>query len=413
MSDAAKKCGPLAGYRVLEMGSTISGPFCGRLLADFGAEVIKVEPPEGDPLRKKGRHYHDISLYAATIFRNKSTIAVNLRTPEGQEVIRKLASHCDIVVENFRPGALERWGIGYEHLSAINPGIVMIRISGYGQTGPYSQFGGFGIICEGIGGLRNLTGDPDRPPSRVAVSLTDCLTAVYACFGAVMALLHQEKTGEGQMIDAALYESAFSFMEPHVTAYDKLGVVAKRSGTTHSHSVVNNTFATKDQQFIHIAASSDYVFPRLAKAIGRPDLLDDERYAKAIARTRHAGELDDIVARWTAQYDMSEAQRLLHEADVPAMGIYTMADIFADPHFRARDMLVEMRDPELGTVTVPGVVPKLSKTPGAVRHTGHRIGEDTHNVLTKIAGMTNKEVDTLTAAGVIVCRKPSEKESAA
>lgn len=413
MGDATKKSGPLAGYRVLEMGSTISGPFCGRLLADFGAEVIKVEPLEGDPLRKKGRHYHDVSLYAATIFRNKSTIAVNLRTQEGQEVIKKLASHCDIVVENFRPGALEKWGIGYEHLSAINPGIVMIRISGYGQTGPYSQFGGFGIICEGVGGLRNMTGDPDRPPSRVAVSLTDCLTAVYACFGAMMALLHREKTGEGQVIDAALYESAFSFMEPHVTAYDKLGVVAKRSGTTHSHSVVNNTFATKDQQFIHIAASSDYVFPRLAKAIGRPDLLDDERYAKAIARTQHADELDDIVARWVAQYDMGEAQRLLHESDVPAMGIYTMADIFTDPHFRARNMLVEVPDPELGTVTVPGVVPKLSKTPGSVRHTGHRIGEDTRAVLMKIAGMTKKEVDTLTAAGVVACRKPSEKESAA
>ncbi|MEQ8196239.1 MAG: CoA transferase [Rhodospirillales bacterium] len=413
MSDSTQRQGPLAGYRVLEMGSTIAGPFCGRLLADFGAEVIKVEPAEGDPLRKKGRHFHDVSLYAASIFRNKATISVDLRKPEGQDVIKKLIPHCDIVIENFRPGGLEKWGLGYEHLSAINPGIVMVRISGYGQTGPYSRLPGYGIISEGVSGLRHMTGDPDRPPSRVAVSFTDCLTAVYSCFGAAMALLHREKTGEGQMIDSALYETAFSFMESHVTAYSKLGIVPKRTGSAQSHSVVNNTFVTKDQEYIHIAASSDYVFPRLAKAIGRPDLLEDERYSKAIARTQHPDELNEIVAKWVARYDMIEAQNLLHAADVPAMGIYTMAEIFKDPHFKARDMLIEMPDPELGSVTVPGVVPKLSKTPGTVRHTGHRIGEDTRAVLTRIAGLADQDVDALEAAGVIACRKAFQKESAA
>jgi crotonobetainyl-CoA:carnitine CoA-transferase CaiB-like acyl-CoA transferase len=385
------------------MGSTIAGPFCGRLLADFGAEVVKVEPKEGDPLRAKGKHFHGESLYAASIFRNKATISVNLRTPQGQEVIRRLIPNFDIVVENFRPGGLERWGIGYEQLSAINPGLIMIRISGYGQDGPYSQMPGYGIICEGIGGLRHMTGEPDRPPSRVAVSLTDCITSLYSCFGAAMALLHREKTGEGQVIDAALYESAFSFMENHVVNYGKLGTVAKRSGTEHFHSVVNNTFATKDGQFIHITASSRPVFKRLAETMGRADLLEDERFNTPIARTQHPVELNDIVAKWIVQYDMQEVQKILHDGDVPAMGIYTMADIYGDPHFRARDMLVAVEDEKMGELTVPGIVPKLSKTPGSVRHTGRRVGQDTSDVLQRLGGYSAADIETLAADDAIYC----------
>ena len=400
---ANQPTGPLAGYRVLEMGSTIAGPFCGRLLADFGAEVIKVEPEEGDPLRAKGKHFHGHSLYAASIFRNKATISVNLREPEGQAVIKQLASKIDIIVENFRPGGLERWGIGYEQLSAINPGLIMIRISGYGQTGPYAQMPGYGIICEGIGGLRHMTGEPDRPPSRVAVSLTDCITSLYSAFGATMALLHREKTGEGQVIDTALYESAFSFMENHVVNYGKLGTVAKRSGTEHFHSVVNNTFATKDGQFIHITASSRPVFKRLAKTMSRPDLLEDDRFNTPIARTQHPEELNDIVAKWIIQFEMVEVQKILHGGDVPAMGIYTMADIYADPHFKARDMLVEIEDENVGDLTVPGIIPKLSKTPGSVRHTGRRVGQDTRAILKRLGDYSDKEIETLSDAGAIFC----------
>jgi len=399
----AEVTGPLSGYRVLEMGSTIAGPFCGRLLADFGAEVIKVEPKEGDPLRAKGKHFHGHSLYAASIFRNKATISVNLREPEGQAVIKRLMPKIDIIVENFRPGGLERWGIGYEQLSALNPGLIMIRISGYGQDGPYSQMPGYGIICEGIGGLRHMTGEPDRPPSRVAVSLTDCITSLYSCFGATMALLHREKTGEGQIIDAALYESAFSFMENHVVNYGKLGTVAKRSGTEHFHSVVNNTFATKDGQFIHITASSRPVFKRLVDTMGRADLLEDERFNTPVARTQHPDALNDIVAKWIIQFNMTEVQKTLHDGDVPAMGIYTMADIYADPHFKARDMLVDIEDENVGALTVPGVVPKLSKTPGTVRHTGHRVGQDTRDVLSRLGKYSDEEIEALVSADAIFC----------
>ena len=249
--------GPLTGYRVLEIGSTIAGPFCGRLLADFGAEVIKAEAPGGDPVRTMGKHFHGRSLYAASIFRNKALISVDLQKPDGQDIIRNLAKLCDVIVENFRPGRLEEWGISYHQLSNINPTLIMVRISGFGQTGPYSRRPAYGVTSEAVSGLRHLTGDPDRPPSRVAVSMTDYITGLYAAFGTVLALLAREKTGHGQCIDAALYECAFSFMEPWIAAYEKLGHVQNRTGSRLPSSAPNNLYVSDDQQFIHVTAMND------------------------------------------------------------------------------------------------------------------------------------------------------------
>ena len=277
--DAAAPAGPLAGYRVIELGSTVAGPFCGRLLADFGAEVIKVETAEGDPVRTMGKRFHGKSLYAASIFRNKSLIVVDLRRPEGQAIVADLAAKSDVLIENFRPGALERWGLGYEALSARNPGLVMVRISGFGQDGPYSQRAGYGVIGEAVSGLRHLTGDPDRPPARVAVSMTDYITGLYAAFGATLALLARGKTGRGQCIDAALYECAFSFMEPWIPAFEKLGHVANRCGSRLPESTPNNLYATGDGNFIHITAMGDAVFGRLVEAMGQPGLAQDPKYS--------------------------------------------------------------------------------------------------------------------------------------
>jgi crotonobetainyl-CoA:carnitine CoA-transferase CaiB-like acyl-CoA transferase len=395
--------GPLAGFRVLEMGSTIAGPFCGRLFADFGAEVIKIEPREGDGVRSAGRHYEGKSLYAASILRNKRLISIDLRHAKGQALSRALAAKCDVVVENFRPGGLEKWGLGYDDLARVRPDIIMVRISGFGQTGPYSARPGYGIICEAASGLRHLTGDPDRPPARVAVALTDYITGLYAAFGAVMALLHRARTGEGQYVDAALVEGAFSFIEPHVPAYDKLGVVANRMGSGLVGSVPNNLYPTLDGRFIHIQAAQNTVFRRFAPAIGMPQLLDDERFRDAIARGRHPEEMDEIVVRWTQAHSLEEIRRALDAADVPAMGINTIADIFRDPHFRDRGMLVEAPDDELGTVTLAGPVPRLSRTPGAIRRSGGRIGRDTRSVLKEIGGLGDADLCALERENVVYC----------
>lgn len=394
--------GPLAPYRVLELGSTVAGPFCGRLLGDFGAEVIKVEPPTGDPVRSMGKHVDDVSLYAASIFRNKRLLSVDLRQPEGREVIRRLVPHCDLVIENFRPGGLEKWELGYEDLKALRPDIVMVRISGFGQTGPYSPRPGFGVIGEAVSGLRHLTGDPDRPPARVATSLTDYITGLYAAFAATMALLERERSGRGQMIDATLFESAFSFTEPHVPAYATLGHVANRAGARLPGHAPNNLYPTKEGRHVHIAATSQPLFRRLARAIGREDLTEDERFATAIARGRNIDALDGIVGDWTRQYTVEELEkRLFEEHDVPVTRIFTMADIFRDVHYRARDMLVEMAHEELGSVTVPGVTPKLSETPGSIRRTGGRIGRDTDDVLRDVARMDEEEIARLRTAGAV------------
>lgn len=396
--------GPLAGYRVLEMGSTVAGPFCGRLLADFGAEVIKVEAAEGDAVRTMGKSFHGKSLYAASIFRNKSLITLDLRQREGQRIAADLAVKSDVLIENFRPGGLERWGLGYEELAARNPGLVMVRISGFGQDGPYSQRAGYGVIGEAVSGLRHLTGDPDRPPARVAVSMTDYITGLYGAFGAVMALLARHRTGRGQVIDAALYECAFSFMEPWIPAYEKTGHVAGRCGSRLPESTPNNLYPTGDAQFIHITAMGEAVFRRLTAAMGRPELANDPRFATARARSEHHEAIDDLVARWTATKPLAELERILADAGVPATRIYTIADIFGDPHYRARGSIVAAPEEDLGTVAMANVVPRLSATPGAIRHAGRATGQDTRRVLAEVLGLSDERIDALARDGVIAER---------
>lgn len=394
--------GPLAGLRVLEMGSTVAGPFCGRLLADFGAEVVKIEDPAGDPVRTMGKRFHGKSLYAASIFRNKALLALDLRQTRGREVARALALEADILIENFRPGSMESWGLGYEALSAVHPGLVMVRISGFGQDGPYSQRAGYGVIGEALSGLRHLTGDPDRPPARVAVSMTDYITGLYAAFGATMAIFARTRTGRGQVVDAALYESAFSFMEPWIPAFEKTGFVANRCGSRLPDSTPNNLYSTQDGQFIHITAMGDAVFRRLTQAMAQPGLADDARFARATDRSAHADEIDDLIARWTRSHTLVHLEKVLESAAVPAMRIFTIADIFADPHYRARGTIVHVPDEELGTVAMAQVAPRLSETPGAVRHTGRHLGQDSRRVLRQWLSMDAETLEALQREGVVM-----------
>lgn len=393
--------GSLSDVRVLELGSTVAAPFCGRLLADFGAEVVKVEPLEGDAVRTMGRRHKGRSLYATSIFRNKRLLALDLNKQDGQEIVRKLAAQSDIVIENFRPGRLEQWGLGYEALSAINPGIILVRISGYGQSGPYRDRPGYGATCEAISGLRDLTGDPDRPPARVAVSLTDEVAAIYAAFGAMIALHERVRSGKGQIIDTALYEAAFSLTEPHVPAFGLLGVVAARAGSRLPDSAPNNLYPACDGGYVQITAISQPTFSRLAALIGRPELMADPRFSDAIQRAKNDEALDIIISAWTRTLPLKELENRLIAAEIPAARIYKTSDVFDDPHFRAREMLMELHDPDLGTVTIPGIVPKLSRTSGAVRTLGGAVGADTAYVLREMLHYSEDRIVDLTKKGIV------------
>jgi crotonobetainyl-CoA:carnitine CoA-transferase CaiB-like acyl-CoA transferase len=393
--------GPLAGCRVIELGSTVAGPFCARLLADFGADVIKIEQKEGDAVRSMGKIKSGRSLYGASILRNKRIASIDLRTAEGRELVRKLCVKADIVIENFRPGTLERWGLGYDDLSKINPGLILVRISGYGQDGPYSQRPGYGVVCEAFSGIREVTGDPDRPPARVAVSMTDYITGLYGAFGAAMAMVDRNRTGRGQVIDSALYEAAFSFMEPHIPAFQQLGIIARRSGSRLPNHTPNSLYTSKEGRHIHITAGSQPVFKRLAQVMERPDLLVDPRFSTPVARSRHEDEMDEIVDTWSRSLPMTTLERLLDEAGVPASRIFNLEDIFSDPHYRARNMLVEPEDPVLGPVAMANVVPRLSRTPGAVRWAGHDVGQDTMAILVEELGLTSSEIEALSKAEII------------
>ena len=393
--------GPLLGYRVLELCSTIAGPACTRLLADFGAEVIKVEPFEGDSVRNLGYHEGDTSLYASSILRNKKAVSINLKTALGVELVRALAKQCDVVVENFRPGTLERLGLGYDVLQRDNPGLVLVRISGYGQTGPYSSKAGYGAICEATAGVRHMTGDPDRPPSRVGLATTDYLGSVYAAYGAALALLQREKTGRGQVVDAALYEAAFSMMESVVPAYDRLKVVPSRTGSRLQSTAPNNLYVGNDGAYVLITANNDKLFRELACAMGSPHLADDARFATVRARAEHADVVDAALAAWVALHSAQEVQTLLDKAGIPVSLVYTVQDIFQDPHVRARDMLVEVDHPDLHQVTMTGVVPKLSETPGGIHRAGPSLGEDTACVLGELLGLDAQALSRLQAQGVV------------
>ena len=401
------RSGPLVGYRVLELGSTAAGPFCARLLADFGAEVIKVEAPEGDPIRKLGKQVDGKSLYAASICRNKSIVSLDLRKPAAQALLKKLMPHFDAVVENFRPGTLEKWGLGYEQLKELKSDLVLIRISGFGQNGPYKDRPGYGVIGEAMSGLRHLIGDPDRPPSRVAMPLTDYITGLYAAMGTLLALLAREKHGNGQTVDVALIDAAFSFMESYVPSYEKTGAIGMRTGSRLPNSAPNNLYVTKDEKFIHIAALADNVYRRLVTAMGMPHLAHDARFAEQNVRSAHEEEIDAIIEGWTRSYDLEELERLLDAAGVPASRIFTMEDVFRDSYYREREMLLSVPDDDLKAVTLAGVVPKLSATPGNVVWSGRRTGQDTRTVLKRFSDLTDDQIDQLERDGVVFCDRSS------
>ena len=401
--ESDEAAGALEGIRVLELGSTIAGPFCARLLADFGADVIKLEPPSGDAVRTMGNHKDGVSLYATSILRGKRLIAIDLKTEAGLEVARALVEKSDIVVENFRPGTLERLGLGYDALSALNPGVILVRISGFGQTGPYAERAGYGVVAEAVGGIRHLIGDPDRPPARVAVALTDMIAALYGAFGAMTAVHARRRTGRGQCIDLALFEAAFSFMEPHVPAFDQLGLVPERMGSGLPNSAPNNLYPTREGGYVHIAAFGEAVFQRFAEAIGRTELCEDERFAKLADRARNKDALDEIVGEWTARHETEEVERVLLAAGVPVSRVYTIADIFADAHYAAREMLPAVPHPALGEVRLAGVVPKLSETPGAIRWPEAAVGAHTREVLTELLAFPAARIDALARAGAIRC----------
>jgi crotonobetainyl-CoA:carnitine CoA-transferase CaiB-like acyl-CoA transferase len=401
----------LAGIRVLELGTTIAGPLCARLLGDFGAEVIKVEALDGDPIRLAGRHVEGQSLYAKSLMRNKKLVAIDLRKPEGQDLVRRLAAKSDIVVENFRPGGLEKWGLGYEDLKRVKPDLVMVRVSGYGQDGPYSSRPGYGVVCEAVGGLRYINGEPGRPPVRINMGLTDYITGTYAAFGAMLALRHRDATGAGQYVDTALYECAFSFLESHIPAYDKLGAIPQPMGPGLANSVVNNLFETADGVYVHIQGSQANGFRRLALALGRPELLEDRRFNTRPERVKHAAEIDGIVQEWVGARTYADLEAAFGAQDVTFSRIFNLADIFDDPHYKARGMLARVADPDLGSVTVAAPVPRLSETPGRISHAGREIGYDTRAVLTGLAGVSEDDLKTLEQTGIVRCAG-SERASA-
>jgi succinyl-CoA--D-citramalate CoA-transferase len=395
---------PLEGVRVVEMGSLLAGPFCGQLLADFGAEVMKVEPPgKGDPMREWGRHRKNgRTLWWPIIARNKKSVTLNLREREGQELARELISGADVVVENFRPGTMERWGLGYEDLSETNPGLVMVRVSGYGQTGPYRERAGFGAIGASMGGIRHVTGYPDRPPPRVGVSLGDSLAATFGAFGAVTALYNREaRNGEGQVVDVGIYEAVLALMESTIPEYALAGHVRGRTGAILPFVAPSNTYPTRDDDYVVIGANADTVFARFAEATGHPEWAEDERYATHNARGENQEELDDMISGWTRERTVDEVLEVLKDAGVPAGKVFTAKDMVEDPHYAARENVVTVEDPEMGPFPMQNVVPRLIDTPGKVHWTGPALGQHNDEVYGEVLGLSEEEREALHERGVI------------
>ena len=404
MTDAAPQPeGALADLRVIEMGTLIAGPFCGQILGDFGAEVIKIEDPKvGDPMRQWGRSLpKGLSPWWPVIGRNKKSVGLDLRTPEGQAIARALIRKADVVVENFRPGAMEKWGLSYESLAAENPRLIMARVSGFGQTGPYSQRAGYGLIGEAMGGLRHVTGEPDRPPARAGISIGDSLAAMHAAMGVLMALHARERTGRGQVIDAALFESVLAVMENLVTEYDLTGYVRERSGSILPGIAPSNAYPCQGGEMILIGGNGDTVYARLCDAMGRADLKTDPRFVDHASRGKHQGELDAIIAEWTSNWPLPELLARLEGAGVPASRVFRAPDMLEDPQFQAREVIVEVPHAVFGPIRMQNAFPKLSANPGRVRWPGPALGQHTEEVLREVAGCSPLEVAELRAKGVI------------
>jgi formyl-CoA transferase len=402
-SDVNTPEGALSGLRVIEMGTLLAGPFCGQLLGDFGAEVIKVEPPgKGDPMREWGQEKaHGKSLWWPVIARNKKSVTLNLRESDGQALVRDLVRDADFLLENFRPGTMEKWNLGYEELSRINPRLIMIRVSGFGQTGPYSRRAGFGAVGESMGGLRYVCGDPRTPPSRMGISIGDSLAATFACVGALSALHYRERTGKGQVVDSAIYEAVLNMMESLITEYDAVGYVRERQGSILPNVAPSNVYPTKDDKLHLIAANQDTVFRRLTTAMGRADLAEDPRYSTHTARGRHQQELDDLISDWTRTLTQEQLIALMDEHGIPAGGIYRAPEMLEDPHFKARQAIIEVMHPELGKLKMQNVAPKLSLTPGQVRCAGPELGQHNDEVYKGILGLDDGRMADLKARGII------------
>jgi formyl-CoA transferase len=394
---------PLDDLRVIELGSLLAGPFCGQLLGDFGAEVIKVEDPGvGDPMRQWGREKpYGTSLWWPVVARNKKSVTANLRAKEGQELIRKLVAKADVLLENFRPGTLEKWGLGPDELWNINPGLIVTRVTGFGQTGPYSERAGFGSIGEAMGGIRYITGDPDRPPARTGVSLGDSLAATFATLGTLVALHYRERTGRGQVVDSAIYEAVLALTESLIPEWQIAGYQRERTGATLPNVAPSNVYPTQDGEMILIAANQDAVFRRLAGAMNLTELADDVRYATHGARGSNMEELDGLIAKWTTTLKADDLLECLHSAGVPCGRIFRAKDMMSDPHFAAREAIVKLQHPDLGDFAMQNVFPRLSESPGEVRHVGPTLGQHNQEIYQALLGLNADEMSSLSAAGVI------------
>lgn len=402
MLNAPTPTGALSDLRVLELGTLIAGPFCGQLLGDMGAEVIKIEAPgQGDPMRHWGPQKRGTpSVWWPVIGRNKKAITLDLRQADGQRIFKDLCGKSDVVIENFRPGTLEKWGCGWETLSAINPRLILVRVSGYGQTGPYSQRAGYGGIGEAMGGLRYIVGEPDRPPSRVGISIGDSLAAVHACMGTLAALHYRERTGLGQVVDAAIYESVLSMMESLVTEYDQLGHVRERSGPILPRIAPSNVYPTRDG-IVMIGANQDTVFARLAAAMESPSLADDVRYRDHTARGENQQELDSLIANWTSTFATPELLAKLESFGIPSGLIYRTADMLEDPHFAARQAIVTTAHPAFGQLRMQNVAPRLSASPSSIRTPAPDLGQHNDEIYGDLLGFDRATRDEMRTRGVI------------
>ena len=396
--------GALDGLRLIELGQLIAGPFCGQLMSDHGCEVIKVEPPashdggpDGDPMRQWGRGK---PVWFPVLGRNKKTITLNLRDPRGQELLKQLVKKSDFLLENFRPGTMEKWGLGFPTLSADNPGLIMIRVSGYGQTGPYASRAGYGSIGEAMGGLRNLAGDPSLPPSRVGLSIGDSLAATFACLGALMALQHRNRTGEGQIVDSAIYEAVLAMMESTVPEYSEAGLVRERTGSILPGIAPSNAYPTADGDIL-IGANQDTIFARLCDAMGTPALAKDARFATHEARGARQAELDALIADWTRPQSSAAVLAAMEANGVPAGKIFKAPDMLEDPHFAAREALLKVPHPQFRNLVMQNVFPKLSATPGKVNFAGQPMGASNTEIYREMLGLSDDDLEGLRSEGVI------------
>lgn len=395
--------GPLAGLRVIDAGNMIAGPLAATQMADFGADVIKLElPGSGDSMRHWTPMKEGLSLWWKVIARNKRLITLTLSNPRGQELFRELVREADVLIENYRPGTFERWGLGYEELARINPRLVMVRVSGFGQTGPYAKRGGYGTIAEAFSGIPSFTGAPDRPPTLPGFPMADSVASTFAAMAAMFAVYNRDHGGgRGQEIDVSLYEPLFRLVESQVIGFDQLGIVKQRLGNRLAEDSPRNTYQTRDGRWVGISASSQRTFERLAQALGMPELIADPRFVDNASRCEHDVALDEIIAGWFRERDCAAVMALFEEAEVVAGPVLDISDIVRDPHYQARDNIVSVRDDDFGEVRMQGVVPRFLDTPGEVRHAGRALGADNREVYQGMLGLSQQEFDALSAQGVI------------